>query len=1254
MVDTENSSKTEISQITQNHSQGIPQGDLNSSLIITNHRLDGKNFLQWSQSVLMALRGRGKIGYINGQIPRPASTDSGYTTWELNNSMVMAWLINSMEGHISRTYLFFKIAKEMWDAIKENYSDLGNASQVFEIKLKLKDIRQGTLEVTQYYNNLKILWQELDMTNRDLEEVRGRILGRTTLPTIGEAFAEVRREEKQRLIMLGDTRELKPLTIAGHRPSENSALISRGPQSQRFKDGIDSGSNRPWCSHCNRVGHTKEKCFKLHGYPGKKQKENKAAMISSTEEDAQDVRLTKTQLEALHKLLGTPTASGSLAIQGTALNTTHEPITTSWILDSGASDHMTGNLSLFHTYLPCHDHSRIRIAGMGTVRLTENFSLDKVLYVPNLSCNLLSISKLTKDEKVLAEFSAFGCVVQEQESGKMIGTAKVDDGLYVWNKKSSQEGMALSTSKEDSIMLWHRRLGHPNFMYLKKLFPLLFLNKKISSLNCEICQLSKHTRVPYPLKPYVQSQLFSLIHSDLWGASRVKNITGARWFITFIDDHTRVCWVYLLKEKSEVSRVFQNFHSMIRTQFNSNIHTLRTDNGREYFNSILSPYLSEQGIIHQSSCPDTPQQNEVSERKNRHLVAVARALMFTMGVPKYLWGKAVLAACYLINQLPSKGEILSEDETLSNLLIIPQDYISPTTTTKPAENPTATVIPVLDPVFPISTVQQQETRVINHTNEEKQPTHSEKQQGKTQGLRVYSRRHQLPETETAVPMPSLPEDCPEGEVSPPSPSIYLPIAVRKGTRSCTQHPISRFVSYGNLSKSYNAFVSNVDSVETPKNIEEALKSTKWRQAVLEEIKALEDNGTWEISKLPSGKKIVGCQWIFTTKFKPDGSIDRHKARLVARGFTQTYGLDYEETFAPVAKLNTIRVLLSIAVNLEWPLIQLDVNNAFLNGELNEVYMDFPPGFEGSKGQVCKLNKSLYGLKQSPRAWFNCFAKAMTNDIILTGDDSIEIERLKEFLSLEFQLKNLGNLRYFLGMEIARSKAGISISQRKYVLDLLSEVGLLGCKPAETLMEPNLKLGTDKDGEEIDRGRYQRILRYLKGTPGKGLRFKKDVNRSIEVYTNADWAGVVNDRRSTSGYCSYVWGNLVPWRSKKQSVVARSSAEAEYRALSHGICEGMWLQRLIGELKLSYTKPITLYCDNQAAVSIAHNPVHHNRTKHVEIDRHFITEKINKGEVCVSYLPTRQQVADVLTKSLSRKMFEEIMGKLGLINIYTPA
>ncbi|GMI76535.1 hypothetical protein HRI_001322800 [Hibiscus trionum] len=275
-----NVSDSETSQVTQNVNQAPSYGDVNSSLIITNHRLDGKNFLQWSQSVLMVIRGRGKLGYINGEIPRPSLTDPTYATWELNNSIVMAWLINSMESHISRTYLLFKTAKEMWDAVKENYSDLGNASQVFEIKLKLKDIQQGTLEVTQYYNNLKILWQELDM------------------------YYEV------------DWGEGLEHTNSGHRPTESSALVSRAPQSQKNRVGNDSGQSRSvdrvWCSYCNRTGHTKEnKALLSLG--------NSSTATPAPAEVVQDVRLTKSQLETLHKLLGAQISHGSLAIQGTEI-----------------------------------------------------------------------------------------------------------------------------------------------------------------------------------------------------------------------------------------------------------------------------------------------------------------------------------------------------------------------------------------------------------------------------------------------------------------------------------------------------------------------------------------------------------------------------------------------------------------------------------------------------------------------------------------------------------------------------------------------------------------------------------------------------------------------------------------------------------------------------------------------------------------------------------------------------------------------
>ena len=182
----------------------------------------------------------------------------------------------------------------------------------------------------------------------------------------------------------------------------------------------------------------------------------------------------------------------------------------------------------------------------------------------------------------------------------------------------------------------------------------------------------------------------------------------------------------------------------------------------------------------------------------------------------------------------------------------------------------------------------------------------------------------------------------------------------------------------------------------------------------------------------------------------------------------------------------------------------------------------------------------------------------------------------------------------------------------------------------------------------------RILRYLKMTPGKGLFFQRTTKKEIEIFSDADWAGSVTDRRSTSGYCSFVWGNLVTWRSKKQSVVARSSAEAEFRAMAQGICEGIWLNRLLEELRIPSKHPIVLYCDNQAAISIAKNPVHHDRTKHVEIDRHFIKEKIEEGFFKVSFTPTNCQTADILTKALARVNHEDLTEKLGMINIYNTA
>ncbi|KAJ0694305.1 putative RNA-directed DNA polymerase [Helianthus annuus] len=298
---------------------------------------------------------------------------------------------------------------------------------------------------------------------------------------------------------------------------------------------------------------------------------------------------------------------------------------------------------------------------------------------------------------------------------------------------------------------------------------------------------------------------------------------------------------------------------------------------------------------------------------------------------------------------------------------------------------------------------------------------------------------------------------------------------------------------GNLSPEAKAFTTSLCSEEIPTTVEQALKSKNWKEAMEAEMDALNKNDTWEKCILPPGKKPVGCRWVFTIKYRPDGTVERYKARLVAKGYTQTYGIDYSETFSPVAKIDTIRVLFSIAANKNWPLLQFDVKNAFLHGELKEeVYMEAPPGVmeNSNPREVSRLKKSLYGLKQSPRAWFGRFTLAMkkygfkqsnsdhtlflkrrnghvtcliiyVDHMIITGNDKEEMARLKANLFEEFEMKDLGRLKYFLGIEVLRSRQGIFICQKKYVLDLLAETGMLDCKPVDTPMMVNQKLYMEK-------------------------------------------------------------------------------------------------------------------------------------------------------------------------------------------------
>ncbi|KAK1648574.1 hypothetical protein QYE76_066379 [Lolium multiflorum] len=518
---------------------------------------------------------------------------------------------------------------------------------------------------------------------------------------------------------------------------------------------------------------------------------------------------------------------------------------------------------------------------------------------------------------------------------------------------------------------------------------------------------------------------------------------------------------------------------------------------------------------------------------------------------------------------------------------------------------------------------------------------------------------------------------------------------------------------------------NLSAIETaispiPKTYRTALHDPHWRAAMTDEFNALMQNRTWTLVPCPAGANIVSGKWLFKHKFGSDGGLARYKARWVVRGFSQQTGIDFDETFSPVVKPATIRVVLSIATSRAWPVHQLDVKNAFLHGNLDEeVYCVQPPGFvdPAHPHHVCRLHKSLYGLKQAPRAWYQRFAHyahrlgfvasqsdvslfvlrqgtevayllLYVDDIILTASTSRLLQHITGLLHREFSMTDLGDLSYFLGISVTRSSTGMFLSQRQYALDLLQRAGMLDCNPCVTPIDTRCKLPADDGPLLADPTEYcsfagalqyltltrldiahavqqaclymhaprephltlvKRILRYIRGSLDYGLQLHATPSTTLTAYSDADWAGCPDTRRSTSGYCIYLGDNLVSWSSKRQATVSRSSAEAEYRAVAHAVAECCWTRQLLQELHQPLRAATIVFCDNVSAVYMSSNPVQHSRTKHIEIDIHFVREKVSLGQIRVLHVPSSQQFADIMTKGLPSQLFLDFRGDMMMNN-----
>lgn len=1411
------------------------EGIFNAGIILTE-----SNYDIWSQLMEMQIAERDKISYIRGKTKPPAESDEGYEKWYAENQKVKRWLLMSMSPDIMRRYLRLPTAHSIWTALSTAFYDGSDELQVFTLNQKAFSARQNGRILSMYYGELTELFQELDhrdkvvMKDSDdvktyrqsierlrvhiflaglddaFDSIRREILRKDLVPNLEECYSLVRREEVRSITLKGDSKASEPSAMVARNRSSQGQQPRAQPNTSRWTKDVDKSSYK--CAHCHKTGHTKSGCFELVGYP--EWWDPSRAKKNHQKPSTTAVAQTKMEDEITDNASALVIAADN---GGKVLNILTPVLNNAWIIDSGATDHMTYDSRqvspLNHSnqkFVSTANGSSIQVIGEGSLTLTKTLNLDSVLVVPSLDYNLLSVSQITTALSCIVIFWPDFCVFKDIKTRTTIGCGIRRGKLYYLDlesksTKSLQQALAVGGSedrKRKEIWLRHRRFGHASFRYLKRLFPSLFTDIDISSFHCDTCELAKSHRASFPLRLNKSPFPFMIIHSDVWGPSKVTTLGGSRWFVTFIDDCTRMTWLCLMKSKSEVNSIFQKFHTRIETQYNRKIQIIHSDNGGEYHSTEFQHYLETQGIIHHTTCPTTPQQNGVAERKNRHLLEIVRALLIEAHMPLSYWGEALTAAAYLINRVPSstlnfKTPFQSLNDTIvtptvSNLTphvfgcvvfvhlhkhqctkLTPQalrcvfvGYATHQKGYRCYHPPTRRLFITMDVVFHEDTMYfskpefqgeyQEEIRSLDHDNQDVEnlevtdmaldPWSSSSQidmildQNCDENQITEEMDHSLTQQEIEIHenIATSPVDISHQSFTEDVPEPHRRQLPQRHTRgipkstyepelsSKAKYPMSHYVSNHRLSESNMSFVNQLSAVSIPNSVQEALSDPRWKEAMNEEMKSLEKNETWELVDPPSGKKPVGCRWIYTVKYKADGTIERFKARLVAKGYTQTYGIDYTETFAPVAKINTVRVLLSLAANLDWPLQQFDVKNAFLHGELSEeVYMDLPPGCMIPKRhsqKICRLKKSLYGLKQSPRAWFGRFTKSMiafgyhqsnadhtlflkrqqgkitaliiyVDDMVVTGNDPNEREALQNYLSKEFEMKDLGPLNYFLGIEVSRSRKGIVLSQRKYALDLLRETGMSACQPVDTPVEEGLKLYVESDQVPVDKARYQRlvgrllylshtrpdltyalsivsqfmhnpgeqhmnavirILRYLKSAPGKGVLFTKNTNhQNIEAYTDADWAGNLGDRRSTSGYFTFLGGNLVTWKSKKQNVVARSSAEAEFRGLANVLCETLWLRLLLHDLGYLSEQPIQLFCDSKAACDIAHNPVQHDRTKHVEVDRFFIKEKLDGRIVELPKIRSEDQLADILTKAVSSRVFLKFLDKLGMWDIYAP-
>ena len=929
-----------------------------------------------------------------------------------------------------------------------------------------------------------------------------------------------------------------------------------------------------------------------------------------------------------------------------------------------------------------------------------------------------------------------------------------------------------------SAMELHRRLGHISITSACKLVQSgavkgIKLDPNAPKMDCKVCIYVRATRVlmSKPCISVLAQSFGDEVHTDVWGPASTSTMKGWRYFVTFTDNATRYTVMYLLKTKDQVLKSYKSYKAWaIAQQHCTSIKVLRSNHGGEYLSKAFDEHLAAAGTAWRLTTHDTPQLNGVTERLNQTLLKRVRALRHEAGLPKMLWGEALRHATWLKNRMAMHAldtkmpsEVLFG--TLPNLSVAHlwgcKVWVHDDTGSKlnacACEGwwlgfnvdswahrvywPQSTTISVERNVYFVSAglLEGEELQIDP----------------------IGSKQTAAPDTPSTSTSP-LPLSSPT--MSSPSQALEpdsLPVPLRRST--CIPKP-SRIIcelqdrvghsgdedpeeagGVWTVEDSAPALLKDFDGMEfvfvTEMADAEALKPCMlaeakhrpdwphWEKAIKEELATLKAASTWRLKEAPPGANIIGSKWVLKAKKDAASNIVHYKACLVTQGFSQIGGIDYDDTYALVAKLASTHTVIAMANHLGFEMHQIDIKGAYLNSKLqdNEVlYMQHPPGYKSpdTGTRVLHLVKTLYGLKQSGHRWYQKLSSVFkslgftqcgvdqavyfkvvvtkgkltvvvvhVDDCMIVANTICLINELKASLSKHFEVTDLGELHWMLGIEVKCNRPGhlVHLSQHAYIDTILRRYNLADLKPLSTPMDHQVRLSSDQapaSAAECAMMRdvpyreavgalnwaalatrldivfavatvarfaanpgpahwdaVKRIFRYLSGTHELWLTYSK-ASSPLEGYADVD-GSMAEDRRAISGYAFLIDSGAVLWSLKRQEIVSLSTTKSKYVAATHGGKEALWLCSLISEVFGDITSPTTLFSNNQAAIALTRDHQYHPCTKHIDVQYHWIRWVVEKGSIRLVYCPTDDMVANALTKALPSAKVKHFAASLGL-------